>query len=148
MSIHQPGSLEAVARVRRVRERDSLMGLQQAIREVTEAQQRVTALESHLELVSSGTSENLDGFVAVRTRLLGVAQALTSAQETVESSRNLAAFALAHWQRDKSRLKAIEMLQGRRAEEARAWAARVEAKELDDIATQLWQRRDRAEVVA
>ncbi len=41
-------SLDAVERVRRVRERDSLSGLQQAIREVEESQGHLDAIESRL----------------------------------------------------------------------------------------------------
>jgi flagellar export protein FliJ len=148
MSRPAAGSLEAVARVRRVREQDSLTGLQQALREVGDAHARVQSLGARLDAVPGAGIATLDGFVALRTGLLAVEQAMTTAQAAVESATNLATSALEHWQRDKSRLKAIEMLQERRAAEARAEAARAEARELDDIATQLWQRRHRLEVVA
>jgi flagellar export protein FliJ len=148
MSSSNPDSLDAVARVRRVRERDSLTGLQHAVREVTHAQARVTALDARLDPCPSGQVESLDSFVATRSVLLSVEHALTNAHASLESSQNLAHSALAHWQSDKSRLKAIEMLQERRREAARDEAARAEAKELDDIAAQLWQRRHRREVVA
>ncbi len=48
-----------------------------------------------------------------------------------------------HWQSDKTRLNAVEMLLDRRAAERAAAADRVEAKELDDIGARLWLRRRR-----
>lgn len=147
MSRPKAESLDAVARVRRVRERDSLTGLQFAVREVADAQDRVTRLETQRDRPIA-TIGSVGSFVAARTTLLAVEQATTAAQLVLESTQNLAHSALAHWQSDKSRLRAIEMLQERRLEEARAEAARAEAKELDDIATQLWQRRHVREVVA
>jgi flagellar export protein FliJ len=152
MSPSKHDSLDAVARVRRVRERDSLTGLQHAVREVAQAQARVAALDARLDSAPSGAVaspvEDMDSFVATRSVLLAVEHALTHANTCLESSQNLAHSALAHWQSDKSRLKAIEMLQERRREAARAEAARAEAKELDDIAAQLWQRRHGREAVA
>lgn len=147
MSRPKAESLDAVARVRRVRERDSLTGLQFAVREVADAQDRVTRLETQRDRPIA-TIGPVGSFVAARTTLLAVEQATTAAQLVLESTQNLAHSALAHWQSDKSRLRAIEMLQERRLEEARAEAARSEAKELDDIATQLWQRRHVREVGA
>ena len=46
-----------------------------------------------------------------------------------------------HWQRDKTRLSAVELLLERRARRAARRAARREARELDDIAGQRWQRQ-------
>lgn len=141
-------SLDAVARVRRVREQDSRTGFQLASREVEEAELRLATLDAQLDAQDAAGSVPSGDFVARRGALLAVAQARTAAQGALVSSRNLAGSALAHWQHDAGRLKAIEMLQERRAAEVRAEAVRAEAKELDDIATQLWQRRNRPEVVS
>lgn len=130
-----------MARVRRVRERDSLTGLQQAVREAAQARSRVADLEARLAVGTGAGGQALDSFVVTRNGLLAVGECLTAARGILETSTNLASLAQAHWQRDKSRLKAIEMLQEHRAAEARAEMSRAEAKELDDIATQLWQRR-------
>jgi flagellar export protein FliJ len=140
-------ALDAVARVRRVREQDSLAGLRQATREVDDAQRRVSALEARLLLRASAAPQDTAGFVAARTGLLAVEQAATAAQSALVAARNLAVSAQAHWEHDKSRLEAIEMLQDRRAQEARAEELRDEARELDEVAAQLWQRRRRLEVV-
>jgi flagellar export protein FliJ len=140
--------LRAVARVRRVREQDSRAGLQQAIREVGEAQGRLSALEARLAAGVSSDVDDLSTFVAARTHLLSVERAATAAQAGLVTARNLAHSAQAHWQHDKSRLKAIEMLQERRADEARAEEQRAEARELDEISTQLWVRRNGNGVVS
>lgn len=144
----QGRSLDAVARVRRVREQDSRTGFQIAAREVEDAEQRLSTLDAQLDVHDATGSVAAGDFVARRGSLLAVAQARSAAQAAVVSSRNLAGAALAHWQHDAGRLKAIEMLQERRAADARAEAARAEAKELDDIAAQLWQRRNRPVVVS
>jgi flagellar export protein FliJ len=55
-------------------------------------------------------------------------------------SRTVAEAALARWQSDRARLEAVELLLDRRATERRAVAARAEARELDDLATQRHRR--------
>jgi flagellar export protein FliJ len=140
--------LRAVARVRRVREQDSRAGLQQAIREVGEAQSRLSSLESRLAAGVGSDVDDVSTFVAARTHLLAVERAATAAQAGLVTARNLAHSAQAHWQHDKSRLEAIEMLQERRADEARAEEQRTEARELDEISTQLWVRRNGTGVVS
>ena len=140
--------LRAVARVRRVREQDSRAGLQQAVREVDDAQTRLSMLEARMAAGVAGEVDDIGSFVAARTHLLAVERAATAAQAGLVTARNLAHSAQAHWQHDKSRLKAIEMLQERRADEARAEEQRAEARELDEISTQLWRRRNGREVVS
>jgi flagellar export protein FliJ len=141
-------SLDAVARVRRVREQDSLAGLRQAAREVDDAQQRVAALEAQLAARAAGGVQDATRFVAARSHLVAVEQATTAARSALTAAHNLSSLAQAHWQHDRTRLKAIEMLQERRADEARAEELRSEAKELDEVAARLWQRRRRLEVVS
>jgi flagellar export protein FliJ len=87
-------------------------------------------------------------FVAARSHLVAVGQATTAARSALAAAHNLSSLAQAHWQHDRTRLKAIEMLQERRADEARAEELRSEAKELDEVAARLWQRRRRLEVVS
>ena len=65
------------------------------------------------------------------------ARAARRARTITESARE-------HWQRDKTRLSAVELLLERRAEERRAELRRREVRELDDIAAQRWQRHARA----
>jgi flagellar export protein FliJ len=59
----------------------------------------------------------------------------------VAAARTVSASAREHWQRDKTRLSAVELLLERRAEERRAERARREARELDDVVAQRWLRR-------
>ena len=134
-------SLDAVARVRRVREQDSRSGLLVAVREAARDEERLHSLASMLDGLPSGGCEAMASFVAMRASMLVLEQVLTEAQSSAAASRNLATSAREHWQQDRSRLAAIEMLQERRRDEARAEAARAEARALDEAATQLWQRR-------
>ena len=133
------GSLAAVARVRRVREQDSLLGLLQAEREAVAARTVLADLQDCLAPVQA-TEQTLASFVALRTGLLAVEQASTRAQAQVEAAESIAASARAHWQVDRCRLEAIEMLRERRGDQHRAEIAQAEAKELDEVATQLWAR--------
>ena len=136
-------ALEAVARVRRVREQASLLGLQTMLHEVAEAEARLARASSGLSQMPPGRSD-LVAFVASRTHLLAVGRAVEESRTDLESAENLAAGARAHWQHDKTQVRSIELLQERRAELARAEAARAEQQRLDEIATQLWSRHQGA----
>lgn len=133
-------SLDAVARVRRAREQDSLIGLHQAVTEVAQARQHLAGLEEELDALAAPADVELGDFVTRRSHMLSYGHAITAAQAAVAASANLAMSAREHWQQDKTRLKAIEMLQERRVEEHRAERGRAEARELDEIATQAWAR--------
>ncbi len=133
--------MHAVARVRGVREQDSRLGLQQALRELRVADARVTHLRSALLAAEDFTEGDLAAYVALRLRLQSIGDALGAARAEAEGSRTIAESAQAHWQRDRTRLEAVEQLLERRAVARREEAARAEARELDDIAGQLWQRR-------
>ena len=67
--------------------------------------------------------------------------ALTRAQHSVASGRIVDEAARDHWQSDKTRLNAVQMLLERRAALREAEAEHARAKELDDIGTRLWLRR-------
>ncbi|NYG58720.1 flagellar export protein FliJ [Nocardioides daedukensis] len=139
-----PGGTEAgmraVARVRGVREKDSRLGLQQALAEAQSLQGRADAVRR--QLAAGGAFEAGPGaeFAERRRVLESLGDELRSAEAAAESARNVAVAARAAWQQDKTRLSAVEMLLERRAETRRAERARREAHELDDIAGQLHQR--------
>jgi flagellar FliJ protein len=141
-------SLDAVARVRRVREQDSLAGLHLAGREVDDAQRRLAAIEARLADLSGQQVSTPEELLALRQGLLTLGQAVDAARDSLESARNLALSAQSHWHGDRIRLRTIEMLQERRADEARAEDARAQAKAQDEVATQLWVRRRHLGVVA
>ncbi|RLV48776.1 hypothetical protein D9V37_13725 [Nocardioides mangrovicus] len=132
--------LEAVARVRRVREEDSRYGLLMAEREVNRAGEQVARLDRQLTSHGTTTVSSAGELVQLRQGLLALGELLQQAREDLESAQNVSLSARAHWQADRTRLRSIEMLQERRRDEARAERARAEARSQDEVATQLWLR--------
>ncbi len=141
-------SLDAVARVRRVREQDSLAGLHLALREVDSSQRHLEAIEDRLADLAASSVSTPEEFIALRQGLLALGQAVDAARTSLESARNLATSAQSHWHNDRIRLRTIEMLQERRIAEAQAEHARAQAKVEDEVATQLWRRRRHLQVVS
>jgi flagellar FliJ protein len=138
-STHDAG-LRAVARVRAVREQDSRLGLQQAVRELREHEVESADLRERLtssEAFGSGTTAS---YLALRASLEAVGAALRAADAQAASSRTISETAYARWQADKSRLSAVEVLLDRRAAQRRAEAVRREARELDELAVTRWRR--------
>ena len=144
MSADRRNPLDAVARVRRVREQDSVAGLRMAAREVEQAQSHLAGLERSLAQ-HSAVDATMQTFAVRRDGLLVLGQAIVAARTDLEGARTIAVSAREHWQRDHTRLRAIEMLQVRRAEQARTEALRAEAREADERAAVRWSRRDRTE---
>jgi flagellar FliJ protein len=140
--------LQAVARVRGVRESDSRIGLQTAMLEHHAAQARVQRLRGRLEDADAFGTGSAAEFLALRISLVALGEVLIEAETARDASLRISAAALSRWQQDKSRLSAIEMLLERRVAARRTEAARLEARELDDIAAQRWlrQRTERSEV--
>lgn len=141
--------MHAVARVREVREHDSRVGLQQALAEESVRERRLAELHRHVEHAPSFDVGSAASFLALRHSLASLGQAVTDARAELDSSRRITETARAHWQRDKSRLSAVEALLEARAEERRAEAARAETARLDEAAGQLWLRaRDERQATA
>jgi flagellar protein FliJ len=133
--------LSAVGRVREVRERDSRLGLQQTLRVAGEHESTATGLASDLDHAPAFTTGTTAEFVASRAWLAGMAARLEVAQQQARQARMVAEEARVRWQADKTRLRAVEHLLERRAETRRLLRDRAEARELDDIASQGWIRR-------
>ncbi|RNL80240.1 flagellar FliJ family protein [Nocardioides marmorisolisilvae] len=133
--------LLAVARVRRVRETDSRIGLQTALAEQRAAQKRVDDLRRRLHDADRFAAGSAADFVALRGSLQVLGMVLLAAVEELDQTRTISAAALEAWQRDRAKLAAIEGLLERRLAARRTEAARGEARELDDLATQRWLRR-------
>lgn len=131
--------MRAVERVRAVRERDSRIGLQQALREREAHRARVQHLVGLLE-DGSWQAGDTPAFTAARHAMLAVGDAIEAATEELAAAQRIADTAQAHWTSDKVRLSAVESLLARRAETRRAERSHREAVELDDIAGQLWAR--------
>ncbi len=142
MATSLSAGLQAVARVRSIREQDSRFGLQQALAEAEARRGRVTELDDRLGAVAVSQESDTKEFLLARASMLALGSALTGARHILTTSETLAVTALGHWQHHKSRLAAIELLQDHRMVESRAEDKRKEAQELDEIAGQLW-RRDR-----
>jgi flagellar export protein FliJ len=132
--------LRAVARVRAVREQDSRLGLQQAVRELREHEAESADLRHRIERTEVFGSGSTASYLALRASLEAVGAALRAADSQAAASRTISETAYGRWQRDKSRLSAVEVLLDRRAAERRAEAARSEARELDELAVQRWRR--------
>lgn len=141
MSARHDRGLHAVSRVRDVRERDSRLGLQQALREQAALQARVTELEETMRVHGSFVAGDMSQFVALRQSLDMLREAVGEARHEAEAADVITASARAHWLHDKTRLSAVEGLLERRADERRTEAQAKETHELDDVAGRLWLRR-------
>lgn len=141
MSAREDAGMRAVARVRNVREHDSRVGLQSATAEQRLREAELDRLRRSLGLVPHFDAGSNAAFMAHRASLAALSAAVLVAEQRLEVDRAITAESLVRWQQDKTRVSAVEMLLERRAEERRAEADRVEARALDDIATQAWQRR-------
>lgn len=133
--------LRAVARVRGVREQDSRIGLQHALAEQRAGEDRLAHLEERRDRTPALVEATVAQFVAERHALVLLAESVRSARAEIASRATLAGEARGRWQHDRTRLAAVGMLLERRAAARRAEADRVEARDLDDIAAQRWQRR-------
>lgn len=140
--------MRAVERVRAVRERDSRIGLQQALAEREQRRARLAELTDQLASSAAWDEGDATSFRARRAAVLAIGAAAGAAEDQLGGAQRIADSARAHWSTDKSRLSAVESLLARRAEVRRAERAHREAVELDDIAAQLWGRAQRGGSVA
>lgn len=134
-------AMQAVARVREVRERDSRLGLSTALAEQRACADAAEQARTLLATTPAPTTASARDFVYQRSVLSAWCQTLSQRERATESARVVADAARAHWQHDHTRLGAVESLIERRAEEQRAETARREVRELDDVAARLWQFR-------
>ena len=133
--------LVAVARVRRVRETDSRLGLQTALAEQRAAQARVDELRRRLTAADRFAAGSAVDFVALRSSMQVLGMVLIAAVEERDRAQTISAAALETWKLERARLAAIEGLLERRSAVRRTEVARSEGRELDDLATQRWLRR-------
>lgn len=140
VSKHDRG-MHAVARVREVRERDSRLGLLQALGRVREHEARVDDLGQALDDAASQSVGTLTEFTVSRRMLQAMAEALMIAEHELEASRVVALDAHSRWQADKAAVRAIEHLLDERARLRAEERARVEVREIDDIVGRLHLRQ-------
>jgi hypothetical protein len=124
----------AVARVRGAREQDSRIGLQQAAAEQRQREADVARLRADLERMAGD-------FVLRHTFVRAAAESVLAAETEAGTAARLTALARSHWQADKTRLSAVQMLLERRAEERRVERDRREARDLDEVVSQQWLRQ-------
>ena len=137
MGEHPDAGMRAVARVRGVREQDSRLGLRRAADEEREAGRRLTSVEDRLAKATP-TDGDLASFLLTRASARALASEAALAREALAAAGNVATLARTHWQRDKTRLSAVELLLERRAEERRAELVRRETAEIDDLVAVRW----------
>ncbi|WP_374454278.1 flagellar FliJ family protein [Nocardioides sp.] len=145
---HDPDAgMRAVARVRGVREQDSRLGLTRAAADEREARRRLDAVGARLATATDPEAIDPAGFATARVVAAALATELTASEAALASATTVTTVAREHWQRDKTRLSAVELLLERRAEERRAERARRERVEVDDLVAVRWLR-SRQEVSA
>ena len=136
MSNHDRG-MQAVHRVREVRERDSRIGLLQSLTAVRDREAVLEELRNAIEQAVTRSADTLDDFVVSRHLLAMMAVAVGEAEQRLASARTVATEAHHRWQRDKAGMKAIEHLLEQRALQRADEAARAEVREVDDVVGRL-----------
>lgn len=136
--------MRAVARVRSVREQDSRLGLGRAAADEREAARRLDAVRAQLATASVPESADPARFALGRLAVAAIAADVTVAGEALTTAGNVTAAARAHWQHDKTRLSAVELLLERREEERLAERQRRETADVDDLVATRWLRNRRA----
>lgn len=142
MGEHPDAGMRAVARVRGVREQDSRLGLRRATSDEREAVRRLEVVTTRLAETAetAPTDGDLAGFLLTRASAQAMAAEAARARDALARARTIATEAHSHWQRDKTRLSAVELLLERRAQERRAERARRELVEIDDLVSARWIR--------
>ncbi|WP_341923908.1 flagellar export protein FliJ [Nocardioides psychrotolerans] len=140
-SAQQDRGLQAVSRVRAVRERDSRLGLQQAIAEQRRHEEALAEIEQSVREHGSRVVTDAGQFVALRASLTALTDAASRRRGEVDQAVVVRSSADAHWQSHKTRLSAVDNLLESRVDERRAVDAHDEARELDEVAGRLWLRR-------
>ena len=137
---HEP-QLSGVVRVRTIRERDSRTGLTTALTEEQRAAAHVTRIEEQLATLPEAAGVDPAAFAARRHTAAALGEALARAREELAAARRITASARSRWHTDSSRLAAVESLVERRAAGHQRELRRLEARELDEVAEELWRRQ-------
>jgi flagellar export protein FliJ len=145
-----PG-LHAVARVRGVREQDSLLALLQALATQHDRQEQLARLQQQLTAAAAleadilGETGSPGALLTLRMTLAHLATSTRLAREELTAAEVRADAARDRWAHDRSRLSAVEQLLERRTDERRRQARRVEDRQTDETAAQGWLRRTTGE---
>lgn len=141
MSTRTDSHLRVVARVRSVRERDSRIGLVTALTEERAAAARVDTLKEGLTSVPPHTVGDLASFSYRQHQVDSIGQALMAARSAQQAAAVVAVSARQHWESDRTRLAAVEALIERREAARRRELQRREARDMDEVAGELWRRQ-------
>lgn len=138
-ALHDRG-LVAVRRVREARERDSRIGLQQALAATREREAEASALRERLAAAPAFGTGTTDEFLGHTVLVRALAESVAEKEEAVRRSATVAEEARRRWGLDRQAVRTVELLLERRAAERRQVRARREAADLDELATQAWLR--------
>jgi flagellar protein FliJ len=134
-----PG-LHAVRRVREARERDSRIGLQEALTSAENRESDAAAARRRLTALPDFDAGSTVDFRAHALFGRALAENAAEKEEQARRSAAVAAEARRRWARDRQAVRMVELLLERRAESRRAEQARKDAADLDDLAAQAWLR--------
>ena len=148
MSAAADRGLTAVRRVREARERDSRIGLQQALAATRQREAEAEASRARLETAPSFGSGTAEEYRAYTLLVRALAESVVEKEEAVRRSKAVAEEARRRWGLDRQAVRTVELLLERRADERRADRARRESADLDELAAQGWLRNRLAEVTA
>lgn len=140
--------MRAVARVRGVREQDARLGLAHAAAEERAAEQRLAAAAAHLAAATDPDAVDPASFATARVAAAGTAAEVIALRAALETAVTFTTAAREHWQRDRTRLAAVELLLERREERRREERVRRERVEVDDLVSARWLRDRTVELEA
>lgn len=133
-------ALTAVRRLREARERDSRIGLQQALAANRLREEEAESSRARLESAPSFHSGTAEEYRVYTLLVRALADDVAEKQEQARRSGTVADEARRRWGLDRQAVRTVELLIERRTEERRAELARREAAELDELAAQGWLR--------
>ena len=136
---HDPDAgMRAVARVRGVREQDSRLGLSRAAADEREAGRRAAAVREQLATHVLPETADPSGFALGRVVAAGMVAQVAAADRALAVAGTVTTAAREHWQRDRTRLSAVELLLERREAGRRAERLHRETREVDDLVSARW----------
>lgn len=137
IAVHDRG-LRAVRRVRAVRERDSKVGLQQALGAARDREAEAAAMAERLTgLPAFGAGSGAD-FGVHAAHVTGLAAEHRRRVAAAEQSRRVADEAARRWVQDRQALEVVDQLLERRTRQRREEQDRAGARDLDELAGQRW----------
>ncbi len=132
--------MRAVARVRGVREQDSRLGVAHAAAEERVAVDRLAAASERLAAATDPVGVDPAVFATARVVAAGTAAEVIALRAALDTAVTFTTAAREHWQRDRTRLAAVELLLERRQERRREERVRRERVEVDDLVSARWLR--------